>query len=407
MAEKDINRLHTVKPQNPDDPQGIREYYQRIIDAMPNNVYWLDRNCITLGCNKNTLRLIGLDKIEQFVGIDYKTMGELANWTEGQAESFRRDDMDVIESGKAKYHVEEPPLYDDEGNPVYYMSSRVPLFDEHNQVIGVVGISVDITQRKQLEERLRQTEVSEARFKAMASLGGMVAHELRTPLTSLGLASVAIKEMLPQLIEGYERSNPEEWGGTLKKHRLSVLKKSIDNMETSIKYAQMTIDTILKNFHDNEDDLVGEPSTFSLKKAVDAAMDDYPFDAEERALCKVKRLDNITVRGVDTVLIQVIHNVLKNALHVINAEGKGDVTLYTRVEGDVVYLVIEDTAKGISDEELPHIFEPFYTTKKDTSVSIGMGLYFSKTAMEKMGGSITCESTPGLLTRFTLALPKV
>src|SRR3990167_8704562 len=110
--QKDLYKLYTVKPSNPDDPQGIRQYYQRIIDAMPNNVYWLDRNCITLGCNRNTLHLIGLERLEDFVGINYEQMGKLANWTEGQADSFKRDDMEVMTKGQPKYNVEEPPLYD-------------------------------------------------------------------------------------------------------------------------------------------------------------------------------------------------------------------------------------------------------------------------------------------------------
>ena len=130
------------------------EYFQNIIDAMPNNVYWLNRECVTMGCNRNVLRLVGLKRLEQFVGITYEEMGRLAGWTESQALSFKEDDMEVMAQGRAKYNVEEPPLYDDKGHPIHYMSSRVPLFDEENNVVGVVGISVDITHRKELEKKI-------------------------------------------------------------------------------------------------------------------------------------------------------------------------------------------------------------------------------------------------------------
>ena len=74
--KKDMSKLYTVNPESPNDPEGIRQYFQKIIDAMPNNVYWLDRDCITMGCNRNTLNLIGLERLEDFIGITYEQMGE-------------------------------------------------------------------------------------------------------------------------------------------------------------------------------------------------------------------------------------------------------------------------------------------------------------------------------------------
>ena len=55
---KQLNLSHTTNSENPDDASGIHEYYLNIISNMPNNVYWLDKNCITQGCNKNVLKFI-------------------------------------------------------------------------------------------------------------------------------------------------------------------------------------------------------------------------------------------------------------------------------------------------------------------------------------------------------------
>jgi two-component system aerobic respiration control sensor histidine kinase ArcB len=87
-----------------DSAEKIRHYYLKIISYMPNNVYWLDRNCITQGCNNNILKLLDLKELHEFVGINYDQMAQLAGWTEGQAQSFERDDREVMETGLGKFN---------------------------------------------------------------------------------------------------------------------------------------------------------------------------------------------------------------------------------------------------------------------------------------------------------------
>lgn len=86
-----------------DSVKKIHQYYLKIISYMPNNVYWLDRNCITQGCNNNILKLLNLKKLEDFAGINYSQMAELAGWSEGQAQSFENDDREVMETGIGKF----------------------------------------------------------------------------------------------------------------------------------------------------------------------------------------------------------------------------------------------------------------------------------------------------------------
>ena len=82
-CKKDINqsKLPTAI-QKMKTIEEVHEYYQKIIQCMPNNVYWLDENCITQGCNQNVLDFIGLDSAEEFIGMTYEQMANVAGWTE-------------------------------------------------------------------------------------------------------------------------------------------------------------------------------------------------------------------------------------------------------------------------------------------------------------------------------------
>lgn len=385
----------------------IRYYLESILACMPGNVYWMDKNSVYLGCNDNVAKMCGLKSRKEIFGITYDKMAKLAGWDKGQEQSFRKDDLEVITTGKPKLNVEEPVVYDRQGKAVHYLTSRVPIQDEGGQVVGVVGISIDITELKLLEEKLRKTEASEARFKAMSSLGGMIAHELRTPLTTIGMGILPVQQLLPQLIEGYEKSVVRGEVPAIHKRLLDGMKKSIEYVSRSIKYAQTTIATILSGLHYSDSDAEIEILPFPIKDMIEKAIAEYPFDINEQHLVSVQHIDDVLVLAEEHVVLHVLYNLFKNALHVIHAEQKGEIRIWSELNNSNLYLYIEDTAKGIPEEMLEQIFEPFFTTKKTTAMSIGMGLYFCKTVLQKMSADIACESQFGSYTRFKITLPLV
>ncbi|MCD8543033.1 MAG: PAS domain-containing protein [Gammaproteobacteria bacterium] len=127
--------------------QEVKNYYETIIAAMPGNVYWLNRDAILLGGNENLANVFGLQSYKNLAGLTYEEMARLANWTEGQGESFKADELRVMKSGVPQVNVEEPPVFID-GHKRYYISNKVPLKNISGEIIGVLGISLDITDRK-------------------------------------------------------------------------------------------------------------------------------------------------------------------------------------------------------------------------------------------------------------------
>ena len=123
-----------------------------IIHAIPARVFWKDRNLAYLGCNAAFARDAGFASPQDVVGKDDFQMG----WRE-QAESYRADDRQVIESGRAKLLIEEPETTPD-GQTLALLTSKIPLRNAKGDVVGVLGTYLDVTDHKRAEKALQESE---------------------------------------------------------------------------------------------------------------------------------------------------------------------------------------------------------------------------------------------------------
>ena len=135
------------------DISDSRATLRQIIDTLPQAIFWKDRASVYLGCNKNFLQSVGLAKFKQIVG---RTDYDLP-WLRAEAEAYRRDDQEVIAGNRAKRHIIEP-LQRADGERLWVDTTKVPLLDKEGQVVGLLGVYEDITERKLAEEALRRSE---------------------------------------------------------------------------------------------------------------------------------------------------------------------------------------------------------------------------------------------------------
>lgn len=113
--------------------------------------------------------------------------------------------------------------------------------------------------------------------------------------------------------------------------------------------------------------------------------------------------ENITISGDPKLLNRAIENLLENAKR-YSHEG-AMIGLSASMKDDNIEIVINDNGKGISQEDLKYIFEPFYRADKSRNAKgMGMGLYSVKSIVESHGGNIVCESEQGVGSRFTITL---
>jgi len=125
-----------------------------VLDHFPGVVFWKDKQSVYLGCNEAFAKGAGLNSPTEIVG---KTDFDLP-WGEIEAVNYRTDDLNVMEKGKIKLHIIETQHQAD-GKVSWFDTSKVPLREPGGQVIGVIGVSNDITDRKLAEDALKESEV--------------------------------------------------------------------------------------------------------------------------------------------------------------------------------------------------------------------------------------------------------
>jgi PAS domain S-box-containing protein len=142
----------TERKREQDELFNSRQMLRSVLDNIPQRVFWKDRNSVYLGCNKSLAKDCGFKDPTELVGkTDYETASAAT------ADLYRTDDREVMETGKAKLRFEEPQIKPD-GSEAWLITSKVPMYDNSGQVIGVLGTYEDITERKRMEEVLRESQ---------------------------------------------------------------------------------------------------------------------------------------------------------------------------------------------------------------------------------------------------------
>lgn len=132
----------------------------QVLNTIPQAVFWKDRQSVYLGCNQVFADIYGMAAPGELVG---KTDFESGSPRQ-EAEAYRADDREVMETGRPKLHIIEPVQRHD-GSRLWADTSKIPLTDAQGQVCGVLGVFEDITERKRAEEALRE---SEERYRLLA-----------------------------------------------------------------------------------------------------------------------------------------------------------------------------------------------------------------------------------------------
>ena len=366
---------------------------KKIVDIMPGHVYWKDKYGIYLGCNDNQAHTLELVDKAGMIG---KTDFELP-WS-ADAEELRKIDLQVMQSGKE--HCLEEPVTLPNGDKAFFLSKKVPLRNRSGEIIGVLGISFDVTAEKEARQLRAEKEKTEQYSQAMGLLASAMAHELRTPLTGISAGINGLDKHLNTLLTGYQAAKQQSLTtDSLQQRTIDILQAMPASIARQARYAHVFIDMMLMSLKAGKI-ISANFQSLSIAHCIEKALDHYPFHPQEQQLIRWENdADDFTYTGDESLTMHVLFNLLKNALYYVKAAGKGEITI--SLDSTKRQLIFTDSGQGIPAEVLPKIFQRYYSNHEST----GVGLAFCQLVMESYQGNIDCTSRLGEYTTFTLSFP--
>lgn len=276
-----------------------------------------------------------------------------------------------------------------------------PLFDEHGEVVSIISVVTDITERKKVEKRLKEysknlekkvkerTRELEKSNRLKSEFIADASHELRTPLAIIkSNLDLALREKSKKHINPYEvLTTINEEVGLMSKiiSDLVFLTRADTGNEYNMKYDQeFSLDQLVKKVADKTK-VLGKDNNISVK---------------------IKRLDKINLQGHENDLEKLLMNLASNAVRYGKVGGRVQFALERGNEQ--VNITVTDNGIGIPRKDLPYIFERFYRVDKAHSRQrggTGLGLAICRVIAETHGGSIKVESTEGMGSQFTVNMP--
>jgi len=259
-----------------------------------------------------------------------------------------------------------------------------PLQDRYGRSIGSILLLRDLTHRKEMEEDLQRAD----RLAMLGTLAAGLAHEIKNPLGGIkGAAQLLRREA----------------------HQVPVIGQYTDIMIREVDRVNLLIEQLLDLSRPAQLNLV----SLNIHELLDDVLLLEKQTVQEPRVTVRKNYDPSLppIQGDRAQLTQLFLNLVKNALQAM--DGQGCLTITTRIEtdfhireagrgrGKLIWVDVEDDGPGIKEEDLPHIFSPFFTTKNNGT---GLGLAICYRIIKEHGGLIRVESSAGKGASFKVSL---
>ena len=388
----DMFRHETAQDSRESEISLVTSFASAMLEASPDAVMVIDRNYRILNCNDSEMITNGKGR-ESIIGRHcYEAIHDALEPCSRQNRDCPMDR--AIQSGRPARAVHEDVLPN--GKVKIRQVTTYPLVNHAGDIIQVVDVIRDITEdvSQRIETRTRAIKedlnrfVQEDRLVTLGRLVASVCHEINNPITSivtfnkLILSYIREDKMPPEGLKAFERylemSVREALrSGTIVNNLLTFARqKGVESGPVDLKEL---VDTILM--------LLGhQMDKFNLQRQV--RLPESPFYAH----------------GDHAQIQQVLMNLISNAIEAM-PEG-GDLTIEggQQPDGNRIWMTVCDTGCGIAEEDLPRIFEPFYSTKRNGH-GVGLGLSMVYGITREHNGTVEVDSTPGEGTCFKITLP--
>ena len=338
------------------------------------------------GCNDEFARLAGLESRDQVIG---KTDFDLI-WKDNAA-LYVASDQPVLKTGKSNLSVEEEAVTS-ENKKLTMITNKVPLLNNKNHVIGIMGITTDITAQKMLEEDLRiAKDAAEAANQAKTEFLENMRHDIRTPLTGI----VGFSDILK-----LESKEP-------------TIKEYAENLVASSHALLDLLDEVLEAILVSSGEIPKLKQKFDLKKNLENIIELNRAKAAEKKIHLSMEFEPEIPPYVIGDKIRIHRIALELIANALNFTDKGHVKLTAKLgkkenQNLVIILLVEDTGIGIAKEKQHEIYVQFKRltpSYQGIYKGPGLGLSVVKQFIDELDAEIYLESQPQKGSCFTCFIP--
>ena len=343
--------------------QGLKSAEQRLVhqqqllrtvlDVTPDMVCLLDRNLVYKAVNRAFAQSVGRSP-EEVVGKSDREIFPAA-----VADARTHENRLIL---SMREDIEREVTVKEEGGERWLHVVKVPVFDQHGKVIGIIHTGRDVTEIRRYQDQLIQSQ----KMESIGKLAGGVAHEINTPLgIILGYAQLLLEEASPDSQDHAD---------------LRIIEKQA-------KVCRKIVSDLLGFSRQHEHQIEEMDLNHSIHETVSLVR--HTFSLHDVEI--ITELDEHLplIMGDREKFMQVWMNLLDNARDAMPQGGA--ITVRSRLMEDAIRISFADTGTGISAENLKKIFDPFYSTK-ELGKGTGLGLSVSFGIIESHGGKIWAVS---------------
>lgn len=338
---------------------------QQILNATKSNIYWKNLSGIYLGCNINMAKEFGYSNVNEIIG---KSDDELI-WRSTANQIVENDNI-VIREGRSITFEEK--AIDKFGQIKLFKTSKSPLIDEDNKIIGIIGVSIDISYEKAQEKELAKSKIKiKDLLKIKNSMMANIAHEIRTPV-------FALKSMATEYEDAINLENSKEYLKNIKECT-EYLNETIEDIFDVSRINNKT--TNLEITRENIVDILGKIILDITKFDIIKTNLDINLISENNEIYV-----NLDLKRIKIVFKNIINNAIKYT------DNDSPILIHVYTKGDFIKILFKDGGIGVPEEQLNLMFEPFLVTSNSHKHGMGLGLALCKEIISAHQGVISSSN---------------
>lgn len=397
-------------------------HFRRLMQHLPDAIYFKDRDSKFVICNAVQVQMLGAASMEDVIG-----KSDADFFGPQHASRAREDELRIMESGQAlSNQIEKVDMPD--GTIAWHSTSKAPLEDDDGNVVGILGVSRNITERKRLQDALEEANqvIAETSRKAGRSeIASIVIHNVGNILNSVNVTATMIEELsrqyesldldrLASSIRAQLESPDGDARGYLGKVATYIeaagerYRQSCEDFEQEIARLQQDVSNIQRIIM-LQQDMVSfwkRVQHRSVRSVVSDALEINRIALQRHGVVVEADLEETEEWQIpEFQTLQILLNFLSNGKYAFDASGILDPFIRIRswVGAEHLHLSVQDNGPGVDPAIMDRIFELGFTTREGGH---GIGLHSCQMAAKEVDGFIEAKSEGmGKGAEFVFSLP--